>query len=89
MLSSAPYGKNVLVARDTYNSDTLFMSTPWSTKWEMCPKGMRAIGFVQKNEPYKGPYKDDTSVNGIGLICGLMDGNIDDESIKITSEVGK
>lgn len=64
------------------------MTTPWSTKWDMCPKDMRAIGFAIKAEEYKGSYKDDTSINGIALVCAALNGSLD-ESIKVTSDVGK
>lgn len=36
----------------------------------MCPTGMRATGFALKTEIYQGSTGDDTSVNGITLLCG-------------------
>lgn len=51
----------------------------WSEKWDMCPSGMRATGFALKTEDNQGSGVDDTTVNGIALLCG-------DGKTRITSE---
>lgn len=51
----------------------------------MCPSGTKATGFVLKTDPYRGVgfNADDSSINGISLLCG------DNDDIRATSEVGK
>ncbi|XP_060564219.1 vitelline membrane outer layer protein 1-like [Ruditapes philippinarum] len=60
----------------------------WGTWGSMqyCPKGSYAAGYVMKIEPKQGD-RDDTSLNGIMLVCSSLEGGLFGGTI--TSTVGR
>ncbi|KAM9312185.1 vitelline membrane outer layer protein 1 homolog [Gastrophryne carolinensis] len=56
-------------------------------EWETCPPGHIARAFQTKTEPWQGPFRDDTAMNGIALHCAKP-GSRNISKI-ITSSVGR